>query len=42
MVDVAVVEGAARRDDGVILTSDETHIRRVIEATGTRIRTETI
>ena len=42
VVDVAVVEGAARRGDDVILTSNETHIRRVIEATGMRIRIETV
>lgn len=42
VVDVAVVEGAARRDDDVILTSNETHIRRVIEAVGKRIRIETV
>jgi hypothetical protein len=39
---VAVVEGAARRDDDVILTSNETHIRPVIEAAGKRIRIETV
>lgn len=42
VVDVAVVEGAARRDDEVILTSNETHIHKVIEATGKRIRIETV
>lgn len=42
VVDVAVVEGAARRDDDVILTSNETHIHQVIEATGKRIRIETV
>ena len=42
VVDVAVVEGAARRDDDVILTSNETHIRQVIEATGKSIRVETV
>ena len=42
VVEVAVVEGAARRDDDVILTSNETHIRQVIEATGKRIRIETV
>jgi hypothetical protein len=42
IVDVAVVEGAARRDDDVILTSNETHIRQVVEETGKRIRIETI
>ena len=40
--DVAVVEGAARRDDDVILTSNETHIRQVIEATDKRIRIEIV
>ncbi len=42
IVDLAVVEGAARRNDDVILTSDETHIRQVIETTNKRIRVETI
>jgi len=39
--DVAVVEAATRRDDDVIVTSNETHIRQVVEATGKRIRIET-
>jgi hypothetical protein len=38
VVDVAVVEGAARRDDDVILTSNESHIRKIVKATGKRIR----
>jgi Ser/Thr protein kinase RdoA (MazF antagonist) len=42
VVDVTVVEGASRRDDDVILTSNETHIRQVIKATGKRIRIESI
>ncbi|MGC8514364.1 MAG: twitching motility protein PilT [Acidimicrobiales bacterium] len=42
VVDVAVVEGAARRDDDVILTSNETNIRQVIEATGKLIRVEAV
>ena len=42
VVDVAVVEGAARRNDDVIITSNETHIRQAVEATGKRIRIETI
>ena len=42
VVDVAVVEAAARRDDDVIVTSNETHIRQVVEATGKRIRIETV
>lgn len=42
VVDVAVVEGAARRDDVVILTSNETDIHKVIEATGKRIRIEPV
>jgi len=42
IVDVAVVEGAARREDGVILTSNESHIRKIIKATGKRIRIESV
>jgi hypothetical protein len=42
VVDVAVVEGAARRDDDVILTSNVSHIRKVIKATGKRIRIEKV
>ena len=42
IVDVAVVEGAARREDGVILTSNESHIRKIIKATGNRIRIESV
>lgn len=42
VVDVAVVEGAARREDDVILTSNEPHIRKIIKATGKRIRIENV
>jgi Ser/Thr protein kinase RdoA (MazF antagonist) len=42
VVDVAVVEGATRRDDDVILTSNESHIRKIIKATGKRIRIENV
>lgn len=42
VVDVAVVEGAARREDDVILTSNESHIRKIIKAIGKRIRIETV
>lgn len=42
VVDVAVVEGAARRNDDVIITSNEAHIRQVVEATGKRIRVATV
>lgn len=42
VVDVAVVEGAARREDHVILTSNEPHIRKVLTATGKRIRIEPV
>jgi hypothetical protein len=42
IVDVAVVEGAGRRGDDVILTSNESHIRKIIEATGKRIRIEPV
>lgn len=41
-VDVAVVEGALRRDDQVIVTSNESHIRKIVNATGKRIRVENI
>ena len=42
VVDVAVVEGAARRDDDVIITSNQSHIRQVTEATDKHIRIESI
>ncbi len=42
IVDVAVVEGAARRDCDVIVTSNETHISQAIEATGKGIRVEPV
>lgn len=41
VVDVAVVEGAARRGDAVV-TSDEAHLRRIASAARTRVRLETI
>lgn len=41
VVDVAVVEGAIRRDDAVV-TSNSTHIRKVAEAAGTNLRIEAI
>lgn len=42
IVDVTVVEGAVRHGDDVILTSNETPIRKVVEATGNRVRIETV
>lgn len=42
VVDVAVVEGAVRRGDDVILTSNESHIHKIIDAAGKRIRIETV
>ena len=42
VVDVAVVEGALRRDDQVIITSNESHIRKIVNATRKRIRIENI
>jgi len=42
VVDVTVVEGAARRKDDVIITSNEAHIRKVVTASGRRIRIETV
>jgi hypothetical protein len=42
VVDATVVEGAARRNDDVILTSNETHIRKLLDSAGKRIRVETV
>jgi hypothetical protein len=42
IVDVTVVEGAIRRADEVIVTSNEGHIRQVVRASRKRIRIETI
>lgn len=42
VVDVAVVEGASRREDPVILTSNEADIRQILAATGKRIRIEPV
>jgi hypothetical protein len=41
VVDVTVVEGALRRGDDVVVTSNESHIRQVVDATGKRLRFET-
>ena len=41
VVDVCVVEGALRRSDAVI-TSNPTHMRRVADATRTRLRIEIV
>ena len=41
IVDVTVVEGAARRGDAVV-TSDEQHIRRIAAAGGVRLEIEHI
>jgi hypothetical protein len=42
VIDVAVVEGALRRDDHVIITSDETRIAKIAEAAGKAIRIEAV
>ena len=42
VVDVTVVEAAARRKDDIIITSNEAHIRKVVTASGRRIRIETV
>jgi hypothetical protein len=42
VVDVTIVEGAARRGDEVIITSNESHIRKIVQATGIPIRIETV
>jgi len=41
IVDVCVVEGAIRRGDAVV-TSNATHIRKVAEGAGARLRIESI
>ena len=41
IVDVTVVEGAVRRQDGVV-TSKKAHIERVAEVTGVKLRIESI
>jgi hypothetical protein len=42
VVDVAVVEGAVRRDDDAIITSNESHIRKIVAATRQPIRIESV
>lgn len=42
VVDTAVVEGAVRRDDDVIVTSNESHLRRIAEAARQLIRIEAV
>ena len=42
IVDVTVVEGAVSREDDVIVTSNEDHIRQIVVATRKRIRVEAI
>ena len=42
IVDVAVGEGAVRRGDGVVVTSNKQHIATVIKAAGGRLRIESI
>jgi len=41
IVDVTVVEGAVRRHDAVV-TSNPTHIRKIADATRTRLTIETV
>ena len=41
IIDVTVVEGAARRHD-VVVTSNPTHIRKIADATRARLTIETI
>ena len=42
VVDVAVVEGAVRRDDDAIITSNESHLRKIAEAARHTIRIEAV
>jgi len=39
-VDVTVVEGALRRGDNVVVTSNVSHIRQVVDAAGGRLHIE--
>lgn len=41
VVDVAVVEGAVRRRDAIV-TSNEAHLRRVMNASGVKLRIESV
>lgn len=42
VVDVTVGEGAVRRGDVVVVTSDDDHIRKVVHAAGGRLRIENV
>lgn len=42
VVDVAVVEGATRRGDKVIVTSNSSHIQKIMDATGKKIWVEAV
>jgi hypothetical protein len=42
IVDVTVVEGAVRRYDAVVVTSNSTHIRKIADATRSRLTIETV
>lgn len=42
VVDVTVVEGVARRDDDVLITSNESHMRKIAEAARKLIRVEAV
>lgn len=42
IVDVTVVEGATRREDHVIVTSNRAHVQKIMKATGRRIRIEAV
>lgn len=42
VVDVTVVEGAVRRGDDVVVTSNESHIKKFVRSTGKFVRVEVI
>lgn len=42
IVDVTVGEGAVRRGDDVVVTANDEHIRKVVQAAGGRLRIESI
>ncbi|HTW06959.1 MAG TPA: hypothetical protein VME46_05590 [Acidimicrobiales bacterium] len=42
IVDVTVVEGALRREDDVVVTSNASHIQKIVGSTGRSIRVEAV
>lgn len=42
IVDVTVVEGALRREDDVVVTSNVSHIQKIVGSTGRSVRVEAV